>query len=143
MRKSAILMMSAAFAISVLVGGCATGATGPSDEELIADSLAKWKVGMEQKDAEQIALAISDEFSHYEYGNKDQMLSFLKGAFNDGTLDSAKVTLETAETKIDGDTASVYPVELMASFGSATLGFTMTKEADGVWRVTTMTVEGV
>lgn len=143
MRKTAILTLGISFCIAVLAGGCATGAKGPSDEELISSTLINWKAGMEDKNVDLIEMAISDAFSHYEYGNKDQMLSFLKGAFNDGTLDSAKVNLETAETKVDGDTASVYPVELMASFGSATLGFTLTKEADGAWRVTTMTVEGV
>ena len=88
-------------------------------------------------------LAISDEFSQYEYGNKEQMLRFLAGAFNDGTLDGTTVALETADFDVVGDIANVYPVELVAAFGSATLGFDLKKEADGVWRVTTMTVEGI
>jgi hypothetical protein len=142
-RKTAILTLCVTFVIAVLAGGCATGAKGPSDEELIASTLANWKMGMEQKNVEMLKLAISDEFDHYEYGNKDQMIGFLSGAFTDGTLDSAKVSLETAETKIDGKTANVYPVELVAAFGSATIGFTMTKEDDGQWRATSMVVEGV
>ncbi len=143
MRKSAILTLCVACIAAFLMGGCATGPKGPSDEELISAALQNWKVGMETKDIDRIGMALSDEFNHYEYGNKEQMLSFLSGAFNDGTLDSAKVSLDAAEIKIDGKTATVYPVELMAAFGSATLGFTLTKEADGQWRVTSLTVEGV
>jgi len=130
-------------ATGAMVTGCATGPKGPTDAELIAATLNNWKAGMEMKDIETLKLAISDEFNHYEYGTKDQMISFLSGAFNDGTLDSAKVSLETAETKIDGNKANVYPVELVAAFGSATIGFDLTKEADGQWRATSMTVEGV
>jgi hypothetical protein len=142
-RKTAILTLCTAVLFATLAAGCATGSTGPTDAELIASTLDNWKAGMEGKDVEKIKLAISDSFNHYEYGNKTQMVSFLSGAFRDGNLDGAKVALDTAKTKVDGNAANVYPVELVASFGSATLGFDLTKEADGQWRATSITVEGI
>ena len=51
--------------------------------------------------------------------------------------------MENAKTKIDGATATVYPVELTASFGTATIEFNFAKEADGQWRVVGVDVQGV
>ncbi len=142
-RKTAILGLCAALIAAVISGGCATGAKGPSDEELIANTLNTWKVGMEEKDIEKLRTILSDEFDHYEWGNKEQMIGFLESTFNQGDLDNANVSLEAAQTKIEGDTATVYPVELTAAFGSATIEFRLKKEADGQWRAVGMSVEGV
>lgn len=143
MRKSAILGLCAALVMAVISGGCATGAKGPSDEELISNTLNTWKMGMETKDIEKLKTTISDEFNHYEWGNKDQMIGFLESTFNAGDLDGAKINLDAAQTKIEDETATVYPVELTAAFGSATIEFRLKKEADGQWRVVGMSVEGV
>ncbi|MCC6699028.1 MAG: hypothetical protein IT365_25620 [Candidatus Hydrogenedentes bacterium] len=141
MRKSAILTICVALVASVFAGGCATGAKGPSNEELISATMNNWKAGMETKDLAKIGLTVSEEFNHYEYGNKAQMLSAVDGMFKDGTLSGAKVSLETAETKIEGDAATVYPVEMSFASGSVTIEFNLKKEADGQWRAIGMTVE--
>ena len=141
MRKTAILSLCVALVAAVLAGGCATGAKGPTNEELIAATMDNWKAGMESQDLEKIKTAVSEEFNHYQYGNKAQMLTAVDVMFKDGTLDGAKVSLDTAETKIDGDAATVYPVEMTFAAGSATLELTLKKEADGQWRAVGLTVE--
>lgn len=143
MGKSAILGLCAAVIAAVLAGGCATGGKGPSNEELISAALNNWKTGMETKDLEKIKVTLSNDFNHYEWGNKDSMVSFLDTTFGQGDLDGAKVNLDTAKTTIEGDTATAYPVELSAAFGSATIEFSLKKESDGQWRVVGISVEGV
>lgn len=142
MRKAMILTMSLAI-VMALVSGCATAAKGPSDEELIKGVLANWKAGMEGKDIAKIESGISSEFKHYEWDDKAGLIGFLKQTFNQGDLDNAKVNIDNAKIDIEKGTATVYPVEMSAAFGSATIEFSMKKEADGQWRAVGITVEGV
>ena len=137
--------------MTMAMAGCATGGgsaapaakKGVSDEEGIKMALENWKAGMEGKDIAKLGAGISDTFNHSEYGSKQQIRDFLKSQFDQGTLDGAKINAANAKTKIEGTVATVYPVELVASFGTATIEFKMQKEADGVWRATGINVEGV
>lgn len=148
MRKSA-LVASCAIVLAFAVAGCTTtgggggAAKGPSDEQAILQTLETWKAGMEGKDAAKLGSVLSEKFNHYEWGNKTQMLDFLKSQFEQGTLDGAKINGANAKINVQGNTATVYPVELQASFGTATIEFKLEKEADGVWRATGINVEGV
>ena len=150
-RKVALFSACAMLVMAMALTGCATsgggaGASakkGVSDQDAINQALASWKAGMEGKDVAKLGSVISDSFSHYEWGNKQQMLDFLKSQFEQGTLDGAKIDLAQAKTKIENGVATVYPVSLTASFGTATIEFTLAKEADGSWRATKINVEGV
>lgn len=143
MRIATILSLGASIVMVAAGAGCAGLAKGPSDQELIDQALNNWKVGMETKDIAKIETLISEAFSHYEYGNREQLLGFLSSTFSQGDLDNAQVVLDQAKTTIEGDSATVYPTELTAAFGSATIEFSLKKESDGVWRVVSMNVEGV
>lgn len=145
MRKYWRLGLSVMAIAAVLAGGCATGAKGPSDEELIDQMLNNWKVGMETKDITKIDAAISEQFNHYEWGDKKSLIAFVKDNMDQGNLDGAKIVLDNAKKEIDKDagTAKVYPVELSASFGSMTIEFNLKKETDGAWRAVGLTAEGV
>jgi hypothetical protein len=137
------------------LGGCAStgGAAaspaaakgGGSDNADIKAMLVTWKAGMESKDVAKIEGGISEEFKHYEWGDKKGFIGFLKQTFDQGDLDGAKVNADAAKVTVDKakGTATVYPVELSASFGSATIEFNLKKEADGKWRAIGLTVEGV
>lgn len=158
MRKTAIFSMSVALVMALALAGCAGGGgstakaapapaaaakSGGDDAAGILKALDAWKAGMETKDIAKLGSGISDKFNHYEWGNKQQMLDFLKSQFDQGTLDGAKINAANAKTKIENGIATVYPVELVASFGTATIEFKLQKEADGVWRATGINVEGV
>lgn len=128
----------------LIVCGCQTlKSKGPSDSDLIAAQLSQWKAGMEAQDIEKTMTVYSEAFRHVEAGDKAGIKSYLKRAMDEGYLNSAVVTLDKAKTEIKGGTATVYPVTISASFGSATLRFYLTKENDGVWRLTNMDIEGV
>lgn len=149
MRKTAFFSMCGALVMALALAGCATSgggstaAKGPSAEEGIKASLEGWKAGMEGKDLAKLGASMSDKFNHSEWGNKQQMLDFLKSQFDQGTLDGTKVDGSKAKITVNGNTATVYPVEMTASFGTATIEFKLEKEADGVWRATGINVEGV
>ncbi|NUM54308.1 MAG: hypothetical protein HUU46_11740 [Candidatus Hydrogenedentes bacterium] len=149
MRKTALFSICGALVMVLALAGCATsgGAStakkGPSDEDGVKAALENWKTGMEGKDLAKLGAGISDKFNHYEWGNKEQMLGFLKSQFEQGTLDGTKIDASKATLKIENGVATVYPVEMVASFGTATIEFKLEKEADGVWRATGINVEGV
>jgi uncharacterized protein GlcG (DUF336 family) len=128
-------------AAAAAVGGAA--AAEGNAEAQIMEGLKLFKEGMENKDIEKLKTMISDDFSHYEFGDKDTLIAFTNMTMAQGDLDDAEIDLEYAETEVDGDTAVVYPVEMVAVFGSATIEFKLKKEADGVWRVIGMEMEGI
>lgn len=126
-----------------MVSGCAGGG-GANDVELIKASIMQWKTGFESKNIDQIMSPVSDKFTHYEWRDKTGLKMFVEGAMAQGELNNAEVDLRYAEYKKNDDgTYTVYPVEVVAVFGSATIEAKFTKEADGVWRITNINVEGV
>lgn len=143
MRKSAIVTV-AVCSLALVLAGCATcGKKAPDPKELAAAALESFKAGMETKNVEKILAYISNDFDHYEYGDKEQLATFLQDTMANGDLDDAEVTFDDAEYTFEEDAIKVYPVEMVAVFGSATIEFTFKKDADGVYRVSSMEVEGV
>jgi hypothetical protein len=136
---TAAVLMTAGMVLS----GCASGGKGPCEKDLIMQSLSEFKVALETKNIDKLTAAISDDFDHYEWGNKDSMLAFVKDTMDQGDLDEAEVSLELVEIEVEDGTATAYPVGLIAMFGSATIEFKLKKEADGVWRTVSMEMEGV
>lgn len=140
MRKSIKILMVGMIA-AVLVTSCAT--MSESDKDQIAAVLNAWKAGFEAGDIDAIMLPVSEDFTHWEWTTKDTLRAFIQGALDQGELDNAEIDLQYAEyTKNDDGTWTVYPIELMAVFGSATIEGTF-KEEDGVWKMVGMEVEGI
>ncbi len=119
----------------VFVAGCATTGKGPSDEELITTMLAQWKAAFEAQDIDGMLAPYSEDYEGSRAESKEQVREFLTGAIDQGYLDDAELSLEDAETAIEGDTATVAPVTLSASPGSIDLQFNLKKEAGNVWRI--------
>ena len=134
-----------ALAAAAAVGptGAVEGAADGGVEAEIMKSLELFKTGMESKKIESLQAMVSENFSHYEFGNKAGLLAFVRSSLSTGDLDEAEIDLEYAKIQIDGDTATVYPVDMMAMFGSATVEFKLKKEDDGVWRTIAMAIEGI
>jgi hypothetical protein len=79
----------------------------------------------------------SDDFESDQGGDRDATLEFLNAAKEGGLLDGLEVDQSSMETTIEGDKASVGPVDLEGSFGSMTLEFDLEKR-DGTWLVVYM-----
>jgi hypothetical protein len=118
----------------VLVCGCAMIGGGPSDEELIASTMADYKAGLEEGDIDKFLATHSDEYDNPEMGDKEALAEFVGGAIEQGFLDDLEVGIEDAKTVIEGETATVSPVELEGSFGGMSMEITLKKEGDA-WRV--------
>ena len=132
MRK-AVATLSVGLAM-VLVCGCAMIGGGPSDEELIASTVADYKAGLEEGDIDKFLATHSDEFDNPEMGDKEALAEFVGGAMEQGFLDDLEIIIEDAETVIEGETATVAPVELEGSFGGMSMELMLKKEGDA-WRV--------
>ncbi len=134
--------MFVAILVVAVAAGCATGAKKPTDTELIQGTVDAFKTALLAKDLDKVMPMISENFNDPEIGNKAGMRDFLQRAIDAGYLNDAEMDFKSAQIKIEGDTATDYPVTVSSSSGSATIGFTLKKEKAG-WLITQMAVEGV
>lgn len=109
----------------------------------VMEALETMKTGFETKNIDTIMASISDDFRHWQWPNKATYRAFIEGAIAQGELDNAEVDAQYAEfTRNEDGTWTVYPIEVMAMFGSATAELTL-REENGVWRIISMDVAGV
>lgn len=130
----------------LIVSGCSTLSSGPSDEALISALLEQWEQGVLEADAGKLMATYSDDFAHdgADYPAKDtaDLRKFIEGSIDEGLFKDVEVSLDDAEIVIDGDTASVYPIDYATLYGGITIELTLAKE-DGVWLITDMELIGM
>ncbi|MCL4693558.1 MAG: hypothetical protein KJ060_13740 [Candidatus Hydrogenedentes bacterium] len=130
-----MMLSGLCMALVVLVGaGCAMGAKGPSDRDLIMNTMNEWQSGLVAKDADKVITVYSEDFRDGEGRGKAEMHAFIKEAVSMGYLDSLMVDMESAQVTINSEDATVGPVTLSSSAGSMYLKLALKKE-DGVWRI--------
>jgi len=139
MKRATIAISIAALVGAALMGGCATSGKGMTDEEIIAKLTEECITAALAKDIDTLLTYYSDDFSHYEFGDKAGLKEFLEGAKDMGYLDGLEVGMEQAETTIEGDTATIYPVVIEGPFGSTEIEFSSKKEA-GTWKIIGMDI---
>ena len=125
----------------LLASGCALfGPGGPSDEERIADLLAKYVVATEALDGEAIMAMTSEDYTNQWGGDRASVGDFFDQMKENGGALSMDV--ETAVVSIDGKTATVEDVTLSSDQGSALAIYTLSKE-DGRWLVSGLEMPGM
>lgn len=150
--KMSVTKTVACVALAAVAMGCASGggaggamaSKGMDQSAKIQSTLNNWQAGVMAKDLNKLMSTYSESFSTPDYADKAAMAQFVKDTMEQGAFDGAKVDLSKSKTVIDPanpNKAAVGPVDLTASFGGATLNFTMGKESNGEWLITTMTVE--
>lgn len=125
-----------------LCAGCATFGGGDDDAALIDAMLHGFEAAFVANDLDQIMSYYSDDFDSPDQGDKAAIREFLGGAIDQGFLEDAEVDRSEAEVNIAGATATVYPVEISAAFGSATLNLGLAKE-DAGWKIKSQVIEGI
>ena len=140
MKKSMIAELAVAVLAAALVSGCASTAKGPTDEELIAQTIGSWVEATKAKNIDGMMSNYSESFQNDEWGDKAGLQSFLKDALDMGYMEDMEVLTDKMETKIENGEATVYPIQLQAAFGAATIEFVLKKEADK-WLIVGMTAE--
>jgi hypothetical protein len=134
--------MRSAFRIGVaviavaLVAGCATAPKGPSDEELVAQTVGEWQAAVLEKDIDRVMAITSEDFSNAEAADKEAWRSYLDFISASGYLDGAEVDPSGAETVINEEegTATVGPIVLSTAAGVFNLELELAKEQSG-WMV--------
>ena len=114
MEKSVILKLSLVV-LAVALCGCQTLGVGASDEELISTTMAEWKAAMVAKDLDRLMATFSDNYVSARGSGKDSMRVRLAGAIERGFLDSVEVNIEDAQIAIEGDKATLSPVEFTST----------------------------
>ena len=134
MKKVAVFSVVLGMAV-LMAAGCATTAKGPSDEEQIRQRIQEGLDGLKAQNYDRFGGMVSESFSSGVVGDKNDLLDYLKNADDMGFLDELEVSLEDAVITVEGETATLEPVDASGSFGSLSLSFTGAKEK-GVWMVT-------
>jgi len=140
MKKSTIIMLAVTILAAVVVAGCASTPKGPTDQELVAQTVNAWVEAMKAGDVDGVMKTYSESFTHYEWGDKEGLQIFLEDAKDMGYLDDLEVAIDELETEIEDGEATVYPIELEGAFGSVTIELVLKKEIDK-WLVVGMTAE--
>lgn len=137
--RSSLLVIAALMMVAML-GGCAT-CKGPSPEEQVQQTLAGWSAAAEAKDVDKLMTFVAENFKSNEWPDKETYRTFVKDSVEMGYLDDLDVTTDKAKITFEGeDKAIVYPVDLTASFGSASLEVVFMEE-DGKWLVSDVKME--
>lgn len=140
MTRLSIAQFAGLGVLSVLAAACA-GMTTATPEAQIMSTIGAWEAAAVAEDIDALMATYSDNFEHYEYGTKSTLRLFLSDLIAQGMLSGASVSLADMDVRIDGSTATAYPVDLEAAFGGATLEFVLREQASGAWLITSMDVQ--
>jgi hypothetical protein len=128
---------------AVLAAGCATtgGAKVPPEQAVRAMLDNHFKPGLEQTDSAVFMQGVSESFKSGQFSSKQGLKSGFDQYVAEGSLNNAKVDMEKAAiTAMDDGSYRAYPVRVTTSAGMATCDIRAKQDADGVWRITGMSV---
>jgi hypothetical protein len=141
MKRTTLTLCAGALLLALGLAGCAT-TKGPSDEELIQQTLDAWAKTLVAKDVDSFMANFSEKFTSSQAEDKQTLANFIKEAVESGYLDDAKVSFENAQRAMKDGKCTVYPVDLSGAAGSVASELTLAKE-EGGWLVVGMEVDGL
>ena len=110
--------------------------------DLVKAVVEKFGTSAAKEDMEGMMSVFSDSFEHYQYGDKAGVKEFLQQSADMGYLEGIEFSMEDAEFEKDGETISVYPVDVEGSFGSITFEYVLKKEGDA-WKIVEFDASGL
>lgn len=113
-----------------------------SPEEAALAAARAWGEALAAEDLDRIMALFSEDFEHYEYGDKHGISDFLGMAIEMGYLMDVEVLLDDAEVEVDGDEVVIYPIDLMGAFGSVSFELIF-KEVDGEMKIVSLDAAGI
>ncbi len=129
-------------ALLLLIENSGGDTAAMTPEEAARAALEAMGAAVTEGDLDTVMTYFSEDFEHYEYGDKAGWRQFQQDAMDQGYWDGIEVDGSDAEVKVDGDTASVYPVTVNGAFGTLTFEYIL-KNEDGTWRVIEFDVSGI
>jgi hypothetical protein len=153
MKKYAILTVMPLLALLVLTG-CFGGAKGPSDEEQAMQQAKSLAADLLAAKADNLLNYVSEDFTNDRVSSKQELAEHIQKAKDKGKVEEAAQMIKDHEAKIDFSqakvtvdkkkgTISVYPIDASADVGNVTVELVFKKDADKVWRVIGINIEGI
>jgi hypothetical protein len=112
-------------AAATCAAGAAPAAAAVSPEEGAMAGIQEWAKAIAAQELDAMMACYSDNFEHYEYGDKEGIQDFMEQALDMGYLEDVELDLEDAEVEMEDGEATIYPIELAGAFGSVTLEFVL------------------
>ena len=123
-------------ALIYVASGCATLQGGPSDEELLVKLLETYTTAMKEGDPEALIPLYSKHYESPRGGDYEETMERLREFIPRFAERDVKMTTDDAKVEIDGDHASVGPINFESERGAWSTTLITTKEEDGCWRIT-------
>ena len=126
--------------LSELTGAAAAASLSP--EQAVTAVLEAYGEAARVEDLDAMMSHVSDDFKHWEYGDKEGLKRFMSEAMSMGYLDNLSISYEDAEFDLEGDTMTVYPIDIEGAFGTATMEYVLKKVGE-TWKIVELDIEGV
>lgn len=123
-------------------GQTAAAAADQNPLAIAKEKLAAFIDAAKKGEIDRMMENISEDFEHYQLGDKEGLRSFLENASNMGYLEDLEINLDDTEIEQDGDTVILYPVEVEGAFGSAVFEFEA-KQENGAWMIVGLDASGI
>jgi len=126
MTKSIIPKLCLILTAAICISGCQSG---PTNRELIKNRMDNWKNAILEQNIDEIMKNYAEDFTSQNGKSKQQVNDFLESVIAQGYLDDIKIDVETADIRIEDDTAVIDPVNITSISGDTmTLTLTLQKE---------------
>lgn len=134
--KKSVAINSCIFAlVFFMLCGCQILGLGPSDADLIKATMIKWKEAFIAHDVDKLMETYSEKYINMEGGNKNSLREYVARVIQQGYLDNLEVNLEDAKVTIEGDKATVAPVELISDAGTYVIEYNKLQKEKGTWLI--------
>ena len=130
-------------ALLVLVKGIVDAkAPNLTPEEGAMKTVSAYVKAAEAGDIDGLLACFSEDFDHYELGDKAGLRKFIEGVEAEGMLEDITGDFKDAKAEVEGEKVTVYPVELEGIFGTVTYEFELKAEG-GEWKIIAFEMTGV
>lgn len=120
--------------LALLAVGCATGGSGPSDEELVQGVINQYLAALKAVNLDAAFALYSDDYQG-SFGDKEAEMVFMEDAKDQGYLDDMEFDFSELAITIDGASAQVAGIVAETVMSAADLTLTLEKR-DDAWVIT-------
>lgn len=131
-----VVLVVVSLALVYMASGCAMLRGGPSDEELLHDLLNTYKTALEAGNAEGLIALYSKNYESPRGATYEETVERMRQWIPRLAERDVEISIADAEIEIEGDTARLGPITSETPRGTRSSTLIVTKEEDGVWRIT-------
>lgn len=125
--------------LTLLAVGCATGGSGPSDEELVQGVVDQYVAALKIVDLDAVFALYSDDYQGV-FGDKEAEKAFLEDAKDQGYMEDMEIDISDLAITVDGESAQVAGIVTETPMAVADATLTLEKRG-GAWVITESQIE--